>query len=102
MATFSCGSGLHLSGPSQLRCDENGVWELGVAHHCSTQWLSVIGNEIVDRQTADGTSNIQFVDTSLVFTSVGKVIAYDIFTGRPGTQAIQVNQLPFENEQTKP
>jgi hypothetical protein len=28
--------------------------------------------------------------SDLAFTAVGKVIAYDIFTGRAGTQAIQI------------
>ena len=90
VATFSCPRGLHLLGPPTLRCDAAGNWELGPTHRCSTKWVSSFGNEIVDRQTPDGASNIQFVDTSLAFTDVGRVTAYDIFTGRAGTQAVQI------------
>ena len=90
VATFSCPRGLHLIGPPTLRCDVAGNWELSPAHRCSTKWTSSFGNEIVDRQTPDGAANIQFVDTSLAFSDVGRVTAYDIYTGRAGTQAIQI------------
>ena len=90
VATFSCPAGLHLTGVPTLRCDVAGNWELGPAHRCSTKWYNSFGNPIVDRTTPDGAQNIQFVDTTLAFTDVGKVIAYDIFTGRSGTQAIQI------------
>jgi hypothetical protein len=52
--------------------------------------LSFVGNPIQDRSTPDSASNIQFVDKSLVFAGVGRVIAWDIFTGRAGSQRLQI------------
>ena len=37
-----------------------------------------------------GAANIQFIDTTLQFRDSGRVIAWDIFTGRAGTQNLQV------------
>ena len=35
-------------------------------------------------------SVIQFVDETQVFTGAGRVTGYDIYTGRAGTQRIQI------------
>ena len=45
---------------------------------------------IVLQTNPDGASNIQFVDTSLVFLGPGRLVAWDIYTGRAGTQRLQV------------
>ena len=55
----------------------------------SAQTLRV-GNTLADRVTPDNAATIQFVDTDLYFFKVGRVTAWDIFTGRAGTQSMQV------------
>lgn len=73
--------------------------------------LSLVGHDITPRNHPDGAANIQFIDTTLVFSDTGRVVAWDVFTGRPGTQNLQVwrptddantFQLICENEITSP
>ena len=50
-----------------------------------------IGNMLADRRKSpDGASNMQFVDTSMVFARAGRVVEWDFFAGRAGSQWLQV------------
>ena len=52
--------------------------------------ITWVGNSIQDRETPDGASNVQFVDLGLVFAETGRVVSWDLYTGRAGRQALQV------------
>ena len=49
-----------------------------------------VGNELIDRAHPDGASRITFIDRDLVFARAGKVVSWDVFTGRAGTMRMQV------------
>ena len=52
--------------------------------------IITVGNELIDRETPDGASNIQFVDLHLPFGSSGRLLAWDWFAGRPGDTMLQI------------
>ncbi|MCF2948034.1 hypothetical protein L0668_07950 [Paraglaciecola aquimarina] len=53
----------------------------------STQtFASLIGNEVIDRTSIDGASNINFVDTSLIFQHDGFITSWDIYAGRANSE----------------
>jgi hypothetical protein len=43
-----------------------------------------LGNDLADRETPDGASNIQFVDLNLAFPKSGRLTAWDWFSLRAG------------------
>ena len=49
-----------------------------------------MGNELIDRETPDGATNIQFVDLSLPFPSSGRLTAWDWYAGRAGEMSLQI------------
>ena len=56
----------------------------------SVVYDSPVENLQIDRAHPDGASRISFVDKDLVFHAAGKVVSWDIFTGRAGTMRMQV------------
>jgi hypothetical protein len=54
-------------------------------------FASFVGNDILNRSNVDGASNINFVDTTLVFGEAGLITSWDIWAGRENSAfALQV------------
>jgi hypothetical protein len=53
-------------------------------------YASYIGNELIDRATPDGASRISFIDRDLMMMGNGKVVSWDVYAGRAGTQRLQI------------
>lgn len=58
---------------------------------CNQAFASFIGNDVVNRNSLDGASNINFVDTTLIFDENAIITSWDIFAGRENSEfALQV------------
>jgi hypothetical protein len=52
-----------------------------------------VGNDLIDRAHPDSAAKITFIDRDLVFHAAGKVVSWDVFTGRAGAMRMQVWRL---------
>ena len=52
--------------------------------------IEIVGNELADRASPDGASQISFVDKGMVFSKPGKLVGWDFWVGRAGSQKVQV------------
>jgi hypothetical protein len=55
-----------------------------------TRKIEIVGNELADRASPDGASQISFVDKGMVFSKPGKLVGWDFWVGRIGSQKVQV------------
>jgi hypothetical protein len=61
---------------------------LGMVSNAAATFL---GNDVINRSSVDGASNINFIDSNLAFAYNGKVTSWKIFAGRASSEfALQV------------